>query len=227
MDATYEIVLAMEDAGADIVELGVPFSDPIADGPVIQRATERALKSGTSLRRIFELVRRIRAESEIPLLLFSYYNPLFHFGLQELARTAVDIGLDGVLASDLTVEEAGEFVETMSAADINTVFLAAPTSSEERIERIAHTSTGFLYAVSRTGVTGTTDQLSGELVGGFGVSRPEHVRAVWKEADGVAVGSAIVNEIERSLGRPDLAERVASLVKWMRGTQLQQVSEET
>lgn len=235
LETTGNIVLAMEDAGADVVELGVPFSDPIADGPVIQRATERALKSGTSLRKIFELIRKIRTSSEIPLLLFSYYNPLFHCGLQELARIAADTGVDGILASDLTIEEAGEFVDAVGSAGMNSVFLVAPTSSEERIKKIAGTSTGFLYAVSRTGVTGASHELSPELVSfigrlrqhtenpiavGFGISRPEHVRAVWTEADGAIVGSAIVNEIENKLGRPSLAADVGDLVRWMRGARL-------
>ncbi len=240
LDATHEIVLAMEDAGADIVELGVPFSDPIADGPVIQRATERALESGTSLLGILDLVSKIRASSEMPLLLFSYYNPLLNHGLEELARRAADIGLDGILASDLTVEESGPFVDTMSAAGLNSVFLVAPTSSAERIEKIARTSTGFLYAVSRTGVTGEASELPDDLVDflrhlreqtenpiavGFGISRPEHVRAVWKEAEGAIVGSAIVKQIEECLGQADMAERVGELIRWMRDEKLEGKSE--
>ena len=242
LDATLEIVLAMENAGADIIELGVPFSDPIADGPVIQRATERALKAGASLSRIFDLVRKIRISSEIPLLLFSYYNPLLNHGLTELARIGADIGLDGILASDLTIEEAPQFVDVVNAAGLNSVFLVSPTSSEERIERIAEVSTGFLYAVSRTGVTGTSDTLSGELVGflqhlrrhtespiavGFGISRPEHVRAVWTVADGAVVGSAIVSQIEKELDSGRLAESVDELIRWMRGPELQSMRKST
>jgi len=235
LDATLEIVVEMEAAGADIIELGVPFSDPIADGPVIQRATERALRSGTSVDGILDLVRKIRLSSEIPLLLMSYYNPLLNQGLAELARKASDAGLDGILASDLTVEESRPFVDAMSGANLNSVFLVAPTSSAERLEKIARTSTGFLYAVSRTGVTGATDALSDELVGfvrrlrqhtdhpiavGFGISRPAHVRAVWDEADAAIVGSAIVHRIEKRLGHSDMAASVGALIRWMRGTQL-------
>ena len=236
LDATLEIVLAMEDAGADIVELGVPFSDPIADGPIIQRATERALSSGTSVEGILDLVRKIRLSSEIPLLLMSYYNPLLNQGLPELARKASDAGLDGILASDLTVEESQPFVDAMSAASLNSVFLVAPTSSDERVEKIARATTGFLYAVSRTGVTGTSKALSDELVGfvrnlrqhtdcpiavGFGISAPEQVRAVWKEADAAIVGSAIVRRIEERLGQADIAASVGELIRWMRGIRLE------
>lgn len=232
LDATHDIVLAMEAGGADVIELGVPFSDPIADGPVIQRATERALKSGASLRGILELVRRIRASSDIPLLLFSYFNPLLNYGLKELAGKARDVGLDGVLASDLTLEESRAFLDIMNGVGLNTVFLVAPTSSPQRIEKIARISTGFLYALSRTGVTGVTKELSAEFVGvirrlrshtddpiavGFGISRPEHVRAVWEEADGAIVGSAIVHEIEKRRGRSDIAEAIGRFVGWLRG----------
>ena len=236
LDATLEIVRAMEAAGADIIELGVPFSDPIADGPVIQRATDRALKGDVSLPKILDLVRRIRTESDIPLVAMSYYNPLLNFGLDALAASALDAGLDGILASDLTVEESGAFVDAMRGVGLSTVFLVAPTSSVERIKRIAKTSTGFLYAVSRTGVTGQQNELPDELVGfirllrehttnpiavGFGISSPEHVAAVWSEADGAAVGSALVQEIERGIearGTPsDLAERVGDFIRWLRG----------
>jgi len=231
LESTHAIVLAMEEAGADVVELGVPFSDPIADGPVIQRATERSLEAGTTLDGILETVRRIRASSQIPLLLFSYYNPLLSRGLGRLAGELAEAGIDGVLASDLTVEESGPFVETMRPKGLSTVFLVAPTSSPERIGRIVGASTGFVYAVSRTGVTGAGDELSGELTGfirrlrtstdspiavGFGISTPQHVRAVWREADGAAVGSAIVREIEAHAGRPDLAASVGRFVRWLR-----------
>jgi len=229
---TREIVLAMAEAGADIIELGVPFSDPIADGPVIQRATQRALDGGTTLDGILDLVRQIRAASEIPILLFSYYNPLLAHGLDRLADDALEVGIDGLLASDLTVEESGAFVESMSRRGLSTVFLVAPTSSPERVARIARTSTGFLYAVSRTGVTGAQNELSDDLTGfirslkthtdlpvavGFGISRPEHVRAVWQEADGAVVGSAIVREIEERLGSDDLAASIGQFVRWLRG----------
>ena len=232
LEITRQLILAMDTAGADIVEIGVPFSDPIADGPVIQRATERALAHRVSLRDVLQLGKEIRKQSEIPLLLFSYYNPLLSYGLEKLARDAAASGFDGVLASDLTVEESERFTLIMQAAGLNTVFLAAPTSSPERIRKIASASTGFLYAVSRTGVTGEQQELAGDLrdflmtlrkltdspvAVGFGISRPEHVKAVWAEADGAVVGSAIVGEIERNIGRPDLVDRVATFTNWIRG----------
>ncbi|HYR85358.1 MAG TPA: tryptophan synthase subunit alpha [Terriglobia bacterium] len=232
LDATLKLALALEKAGADVIELGVPFSDPIADGPVIQRATERALSKGVTLHKVLELGQNIRQTSGIPLVLFSYFNPLLNHGLERLAKDAVRAGFDGVLASDLTVEESEPFVRTMRSAGLNTVFLVAPTSSPERIKKIACASTGFLYAVSRTGVTGEQQELAGELreflqtlrthtkapiAVGFGISRPEHVRAVWQEADGVVVGSSIVKEVEQNTGKPDLVEKVAAFAAWLKG----------
>jgi tryptophan synthase alpha chain len=234
LEITLELVFALEKAGADVIELGVPFSDPIADGPVIQRATERALKNGVTVQRVLELGRTIRKKSEIPLVLFSYFNPLLNLGLERLAADAVNAGVDGVLASDLTVEESELFVRTMSNSGLNTVFLVAPTSSPERMKKIAAASTGFLYAVSRTGVTGEQHELAADLkqflqtlrlhtkipvAVGFGISRPEHVRAVWQEADGVIVGSSIVKAVEENMGRPDLVERVAAFAAWLKGSQ--------
>jgi tryptophan synthase alpha chain len=229
-DITRDLVFALEEAGADIIELGVPFSDPIADGPVIQRGTERALANGGGLRRVLQLAAEIRTKSQVPLLLFSYFNPLLNYGLEKLAADAVQAGFDGVLATDLTVEESGKYQTIMTAAGLNMIFLVAPTSSPERMKKIAQASTGFLYAVSRTGVTGERQELDSDLKGflqtlrqyttvpiavGFGVSTPEHVRAVWQQADGAIVGSAIVSEIERHLGKPDLVERVAALARWL------------
>lgn len=229
---TKELILALDRAGADIIEVGVPFSDPIADGPVIQRATERALASGTTLKDVLRLGREVRAKSQVPLLIMSYYNPLLRYGLERLAGDLKASGYDGVLASDLTVEESDGFVRTMGAAGLNTVFLAAPTSSPERIRKIASTSTGFLYAVARTGVTGESQELSSELRGflqelrrhtnvpiavGFGISRPEHVRAVWQEADGAVVGSALVRVVEENSGRKDVADEIARFTLWLRG----------
>jgi len=234
LDVTLKLVLALEQAGADMIELGVPFSDPIADGPVIQRATERALKNGVTVRRMLELGESIRRQSEIPLLLFSYFNPLLNYGLEKLAADAVKAGFDGVLASDLTVEESEPFALTMRRSGLNTVFLVAPTSSPERMKKIAAASTGFLYAVSRTGVTGEQQQLEADLkhflqtlrlharvpiAVGFGISRPEHVRAVWQEAEGAVVGSSIVKAVEDNMARPDLIERVAAFVAWLKGSQ--------
>jgi tryptophan synthase alpha chain len=233
LETTLHLVLALEKAGADIVELGVPFSDPIADGPVIQRATERALSNGVTLHKVLELGQNIRQKSGIPLVLFSYFNPLLNHGLERLAKDAVSAGFDGVLASDLTVEESEPFVRTMRGTGLNTVFLVAPTSSPERIRKIAAASNGFLYAVSRTGVTGERQELASDLkeflqtlrthtmapiAVGFGISRPEHVRAVWQEADGAIVGSSIVKEVEQNIEKPDLVEKVAAFAAWLRGS---------
>jgi tryptophan synthase alpha chain len=232
LDLTLQLVLALEKSGADIIELGVPFSDPIADGPVIQRATERALRNGVTLRNVLELGGEICKQSEIPLVLFSYFNPLLNYGLSKLAADAVKAGFDGVLASDLTVEESATFVETMRSAGLNTIFLAAPTSSAERIRKIAQTSNGFVYAVSRTGVTGEQQDLASDLKSflkslrshttspiavGFGISHPDHVRAVHQEADAAIVGSSIVKEIEQQTGKPEFVEKVAAFASWLKG----------
>lgn len=234
LDLTLQLVLALERAGADVIELGVPFSDPIADGPVIQRATERALQRGVTLHKVLQLVESIRKQTDLPLVLFSYFNPLLNHGLEKLAGDAVNAGLDGVLAVDLPVEESGAFVRAMGRAGLNTVFLAAPTSSPARMKRIAEASNGFLYAVSRTGVTGEHQELASDLreflkalrshtelpiAVGFGISRPEHVRAVWQEADAAIVGSSIVREIEEHLGKPDMVASVATFAGWLRGSE--------
>jgi tryptophan synthase alpha chain len=234
LDITLDLVLSLEKAGADIIELGVPFSDPIADGPVIQRATDRALKNGVNLHKVLELGENIRKRSQIPVILFSYFNPLLSYGLEKLASTAVTAGFDGVLATDLTVEESQPFVRAMRHAGLDTVFLVAPTSSPDRMKKIAEMSTGLLYAVSRTGVTGEQQELATDLklflqtlrsytkcpIGvGFGISRPEHVQAVWQEADGAIVGSSIVKEIEQNIDKPDLVQRVGSFAAWLKGLQ--------
>src|SRR5881296_3627034 len=231
IETTFELVLALEKAGADLIELGVPFSDPIADGPVIQRATDRALRNGVTLQKVLKLGENIRKKSGIPLVLFSYFNPLLNHGLESLAKDATAAGFDGVLASDLTIEESEPFVYSMQRAGLNTIFLVAPTSSEERMKKIAETSTGFLYAISRTGVTGERQELAPDLKDflrklrsftttpiavGFGISRPEHVQAVWREADAAIVGSSIVKAVEDNIGRPDLADRVGAFARWLR-----------
>jgi tryptophan synthase alpha chain len=234
METTSELVLALEKAGADVIELGVPFSDPIADGPVIQRATERALHNGVTLQKIIGLGNMIRKKSEIPLVLFSYFNPLLNHGLKKLATDAATAGFDGVLASDLTLEESEVFDRTMHTAGLNTIFLVAPTSSSQRMRAIAEASNGFLYAVSRTGVTGETRELAADLreflrtlraftktpiAVGFGISRPEHLQAVWQEADGAIVGSSIVKKIEEFIGNPKLVGEVGAFASWLRGKQ--------
>src|SRR5271170_7115648 len=159
LEASAKIVLAAAEAGADIIELGVPFSDPVADGPVIQRASERALRNGTTLAGVLELVRQLRTRTDVPLVLFSYFNPLLQMGLEKFAEAAASAGADGVLATDLTPEEAGEYRAASGSRGLDTIFLAAPTSTDERLARIAEASTGFLYLVSRTGVTGTREVL--------------------------------------------------------------------
>lgn len=213
LDATRRFVLALAEAGADIIELGVPFSDPVADGPTIQRASERALKSGTTLEKILALVREIRRSSDVPIVLFSYYNPVLQMGLDRFASTAAEAGADGVLITDLTPEEAADYRGAVSARGLDTIFLAAPTSTDERLAKIAACSTGFLYIVSRTGVTGAKDSLPEDLPAllrraravtklptavGFGISLPGHVSILGGLADAAVVGSALVSEIERA-----------------------------
>jgi len=213
LDATLEFVLALEEAGADVIELGVPFSDPLADGPTIQRASERSLKSGASLPKILELVVRIRKSSQIPLVLFSYYNPILQMGLEPFAAAASEAGVDGVLATDLSPEESVEYRRILATHHLNTIFLCAPTSTDERLASIAACSSGFLYLVSRTGVTGAKDTLPDDLPGllrrvrnfttlpiavGFGISLPGHVTLLGGLADAAVVGSSLVAEIEHA-----------------------------
>jgi tryptophan synthase alpha chain len=213
LDATLEFVLALEEAGTDVIELGVPFSDPLADGPTIQRASERALKSGASLPKILELVVRIRKSSQIPLVLFSYYNPILQMGLETFAAAASEAGVDGVLATDLSPEESVEYRRILAAHHLDTIFLCAPTSTDERLASIAPCSSGFLYLVSRTGVTGAQDTLPDDLPAllrrvrnftklpiavGFGISLPGHVTLLGGLADAAVVGSSLVAEIEQA-----------------------------
>jgi tryptophan synthase alpha chain len=213
MDATLEFVLALEKGGADVIELGVPFSDPLADGPTVQRASERALKSGTTVPQILDLVRRIRQSSQIPLVLFSYYNPVLQMGLEKFAAAASAAGVDGVLGTDLSPEESEEYRQIMARHGLDTIFLCAPTSTDERLASIAACSTGFLYLVSRTGVTGAKDTLPDDLPAllrrvrsftklpvavGFGISLPGHITLLGGLADAAVIGSSLVAEIERS-----------------------------
>jgi tryptophan synthase alpha chain len=213
LDATLKFVLALADAGADVIELGVPFSDPLADGPTIQRASERALKSGTTLSGVLDLVRRIRQKIQVPLVLFSYYNPILQMGLEKFAKAAAEAGADGVLATDLTPEESADYYRLLHEQNLDTIFLAAPTSNEERLKKIAAATSGFLYIISRTGVTGAKDSLPDELPAllrrarqftdlpiavGFGISLPSHVSVLGGLADAAVVGSALVSEIENA-----------------------------
>jgi len=228
IETTESLILEMEKSGADILELGVPFSDPMADGPVIQRASERALRHGIGARDCLELVRRVRKHSDIPIVLFSYLNPLLALGLDQVGSELVHAGIDGVLATDLVPEEAAEFLGTMRDSSIDTVFLASPTSPDKRLRLIAGASSGFLYVLSRTGVTGIREDLSataGDLVRrvkkftdlpvavGFGVSTPEHVRQVCVHADAAVVGSRIVSEIAAANGDSELLSRVGLLAR--------------
>jgi tryptophan synthase alpha chain len=230
LDASVKIALAAAEAGADTIELGVPFSDPVADGPTIQRASERALRAGASLAGVLEVVRQIRKQSDVPLVLFSYYNPLLQMGIEKFAAAAAEAGADGVLATDLTPEESAEYREIMHAHNLDTIYLVAPTSTDARMEQIARVSSGFLYLISRAGVTGAREALPEELPGlirrvrrftslpvavGFGISLPTHVTVLGGIADAAVVGSALVAEIEKA-GTPEAAaaavgEKVRSL----------------
>jgi len=230
LEATEQIILELERSGADIIELGVPFSDPMADGPVIQRASERALASHVSVSDCLELVRRVRQQSEVPIVLFTYLNPLLSLGLERLGDKLKSAGVDGVLATDLVPEEADEFRAAIRNAGIDLIFLVAPTSTDQRIKLISEASSGFVYAVSRTGVTGVRQSLSEAAASlvqrvrkstdlpvavGFGISTPEHVNEVWQHADAAVVGSRIVVEIERNAGDPSLVQKVGALARWL------------
>jgi tryptophan synthase alpha chain len=225
-ERTPALVAALERGGADLIELGVPFSDPIADGPVIQRGSDRALKAGTTVPKVLEIARRIRAASEVPLLLFTYLNPVMRYGLDKLANDAKAAGIDGCLLTDVSVEEAESYVAVMRSAGLDTVFLAAPTSTEARLKLVAKYSTGFVYLVSRTGVTGERQALSDALdplirrmreatslplAAGFGISTPAQASVVAKMADAVVVGSAIVRLVEQNASEAALEAYARSL----------------
>jgi tryptophan synthase alpha chain len=227
---TREVILAAIDAGASVIELGVPFSDPVADGPVIQRASERALKHGTSLQHVLTLAAEIREHSQsVGLVIFSYLNPILRMGLAKFCQVARLAGIDGTLITDLPVEESTEYLREARKNDLATIFLAAPTSTDQRLKLIADVSSGFIYAISRTGVTGARQQMTGDakalvkrirrftklpIAVGFGISTPEQFAGVGKFAEGAVVGSAIVNIIEQNPGREaaTVAEFVGSLV---------------
>ncbi|WP_321477157.1 tryptophan synthase subunit alpha [uncultured Paludibaculum sp.] len=231
-DRTVELALALERGGADVLELGVPFSDPIADGPVIQHASDRALRAGTTVARVLELAKEIRAHSSMPIILFSYMNPLLRYGFDRLCTDARAAGVDGCLFTDLSVEEADTTVASMKKHGLDTVFLAAPTSTERRLKLVAGYSTGFVYVVSRTGVTGEkatmasgVDDLVTSLRAltplpvavGFGISRREHVEAVGRYADGVVVGSAFMRVVEEHGSAPDLAAQLEAFTRGLSG----------
>jgi len=225
------ILLALDRAGADVLEVGIPFSDPLADGPVIQRATERALASGTSLRSTLSMIADLRAQVRAPIVVFSYANPLLRLGLTAFARQAAAAGVDGVLALDLPIEEAGEFRAAMGDAGIDMIFLLSPTTTDERIRKAAELGGGFLYGISRLGVTGARDRVAAgaeamvrrirshtamPIALGFGISRPEHVAEVAAYADAAVVGSALVSVIAEASQSPDLIAKVEEYVRWLK-----------
>jgi len=228
LDTTGELLLELAHSGATLIELGVPFSDPMADGPVIQRASERALQNSFGLDEIFATVAKVRSKFETPLILFSYFNPLLQYGIDKLARTAQDAGIDGILVTDLTPEESKEFADTLKANDLDMIFLVAPTSTDQRLRVITAHASGFVYAVSRAGVTGTRENLSREaellvarvrkfsslpVAVGFGISSAEQVAQTCTYADAAVVGSAIVAQIEKLSGLERLVEQIGLFVR--------------
>jgi tryptophan synthase alpha chain len=227
LDVTERLIVEADRRGADVIELGVPFSDPIGDGPVNQRSAERALQAGTSLVRVLETVARVRSRVKAPLVLMTYYNPIFAFGLKGFARTAADAGVDGVLVVDLPPEEAGELAHEAESAGLDLIHMIAPTSTPARWRLIGRKSRGFIYVVSRTGVTGEradvpaalSDQIRGlrlvttkPICVGFGIAKPDQVKSVGELADGVIVGSAIVRMIEDRVQSPSLVDDVANFI---------------
>jgi tryptophan synthase alpha chain len=238
LETTRLLIVELARAGATIVELGVPFSDPMADGPVIQRASERALRHGFGVAEVLQIVAEARKQTDVPIVLFSYFNPLLQFcgndradetsalpafRFEKLAREAQHAGVDGILVTDLPVEEADEFAGALRVHDLDMIFLVAPTSTDARLQMVAERASGFIYAVSRAGVTGAREDMSAEaeklvrrvrrfselpVAVGFGISKPEHVADVWRYADAAVVGSAIVAEIEKLEGDHDAAAKV-------------------
>ena len=228
---TEGILRALDRAGADVLEVGVPFSDPLADGPVIQRATERALASGTTLPRVLDMVRRSRTDLRAPIVLFSYANPILRLGADRFADSARDAGVDGVLVLDLPIEEADQFRVLLASRGVDTILLLSPTTTDDRLRRAASLGSGFLYAISRLGVTGARDAIADgaeEMVRriravsslpialGFGISKPEQVREVGQWADAAVVGSALVSVIAEAGGSRDLNSRVEEYVRWLK-----------
>lgn len=227
---TERLVGTLAQNGADIVELGVPFSDPLADGPTIQRASERSLKKGTTLEKILQCVKSIRRRSDIPLVLMSYYNPILKMGLGPFSRGCKEAGVDGVVIPDLPPEEASQWIQSARQTKLATIFLIAPTSTPERIKKIAQVSRGFIYYVSLTGVTGIRRKVQKDIhrklkqisavtelpiCVGFGISKPEHVKQLVKEAQGAIVGSALVDLIDRNL-KNDLQGKAGNFIRLLK-----------
>ncbi len=231
LETTYKLVLEMERQGADIIELGVPFSDPIADGPTIQRAGQRALRSKADLGKILALVLRLRKKTEVPIILMTYFNILFRFSLVKFVREASKRGVDGLIIPDLIPEEAGELLSLSKAHNLSLIFLVSSTSDAARIKKVTSMTRGFIYYVSLTGVTGARSSLpkdirdnvlrikkinSKPVCVGFGISKAKQVKEISKFSDGVVIGSAIVNVMERNLGKRDLIKRVGNFIKYLK-----------
>lgn len=236
LSTTKALLIELARSGADLIELGIPFSDPMADGPVIQRASLRALLNGVNVEGVLKVVSEARQEMEVPVVLFSYFNPLLRFGTKRLAEEAQRAGVDGVLVTDLAPEEAQEVSAELNKSDLDLIFLVAPTSTDARLRLIARNATGFIYAVSRTGVTGPQSEVAVAaeklvlrvrgitdlpVAVGFGISSEEQVRQVWQYADAAVVGSAVVAEIERLNGSPGLVSEVGKFVRALSGTKSQ------
>lgn len=228
LETTGKLLLELARVGATVIELGIPFSDPMADGHVIQRASERALRHGFGIAEVLDVVREARRETNVPIVLFSYFNPLLNYGVERLAKDASRAGVDGVLVTDLVPEEAVEFSASLAAHDLDMIFLVAPTSTDARLRLVAKVARGFIYAVSRAGVTGTRDNVSldaAHLVArvrevsalpvavGFGISTAQQVAETWRYADAAVVGSALVAEIERLAGAKDIVPRVGDFAR--------------
>ena len=231
LSTTQALVSALEQNGADIIELGIPFSDPLADGPVIQRASERSLRNKTSLRAVMDLVRTLRRQTQIPLVLMSYYNPIYKYGEEKFAKDALAYGVDGVIIPDLPPEEAGQLIQISKRIGLDTIFLLAPTSTRERIRRVSESSRGFIYYVSLTGITGAALSSVREIKAklqeirrystkpvavGFGISTPAQASQVARWADGVIIGSALVKIIESHLQDPNLGKIVGEFIRDLR-----------
>jgi tryptophan synthase alpha chain len=225
---TLKLIIELARAGATLIELGIPFTDPMADGPVIQRASERALRHRVGVPEVLQVVADARKETDVPIILFSYFNPLLQFGIEKLAKESKVAGVDGILVTDLIPEEASEFAATLRQHDLDLIFLVAPTSTDERLRLITERASGFVYAVSRAGVTGERTEMSAEaeklvrrvrkftdlpVAVGFGISKPEHIADVWRYADAAVVGSAIVSEIEKAGSSAEAVLNVASFAQ--------------
>jgi len=234
LERSADVLRALDGAGADVLEVGVPFTDPLADGPDIQRASERAIAVGTTLSRVLDLVAETRPVIQAPLVLFTYANPVLRMGLDRFVGRAADAGIDGVLVVDLPIEEAGDLREALVRRAVDPIFLLSPTTTEARLRQAAVLGRGFLYGISRLGVTGIRDQLAGDarvlvervravtalpIAVGFGLSRPEHIAEVCTFADAAVVGSAIVRVVAEAGGSSDLPDRVSAYVRWLKGGQ--------